>query len=110
MNKIAGLTKYKQSVVSNVIALVAAEFSVQEKDLFTKSRAIRYSTPRSVAVGILRKFYGIQYQILADYFGYVSHGSVAHAVKSVDDKINTDPDIKRIVQNILHNVKQLKID
>jgi chromosomal replication initiation ATPase DnaA len=110
MNKIAGLTKHKQSVVSNVIALVAAEFSVQEKDLFTKSRAIRYSTPRSVAVGILRKFYGIQYQILADYFGYVSHGSVAHAVKSVDDKINTDPDIKQIVQNILHNVKQLKID
>ena len=109
MNKIAGLTKYKQAVIDKVVSLVAGEFSVEEGDLFKKSRASRYSIPRSVAVGILRKFYGIQQQILADYFGYVSHSSVSHAVQSVEKKINIEPELKKIVENILYNVKQLEI-
>ena len=109
MNKIAGLTKYKQSVVSNVIALVAGEFSIEEEELFKKSRAYRYSIPRSVAVGILRKFYGIQYQILADYFGYRSHSSICYAVLLVDKKINTEPDLRKIIERILYNIKQLEI-
>lgn len=110
MNKIAGLTSYKQSIIKKVVSLVAGEFSVEEEDLFKKSRANRYSIPRAVAVGILRKFYGIQQQILADYFGYVSHSSVAHAVQSVEKKINNEPEVKKIVENILYNVKQLEIN
>jgi len=108
-NKIKGLTKYKQSVVEKVCSLVADEFSVDEEDLFKKSRAFRYSTPRSVAAGLLRVNYGIQYQILADYFGYVSHSSIIHAVKSVDQKIKTDPEIRSIIRNILQSVaKEIK--
>jgi len=110
MNKIAGLTNYKQTIIDKVVSLVAREFSVEDEDLFKKSRASRYSIPRSIAVGILRKFYGIQQQILADYFGYVSHSSVAHAVQSVEKKINIEPEIKKIVESILYNVKQLEIE
>jgi len=110
MNKIAGLTKYKQTIIDKVVSLVAGEFSVEDEDLFKKSRAYRYSIPRAVAVGILRKFYGIQQQILADYFGYTSHSSVGHAVLLVDKKINTEPDLKKIVENILYNIKQLEIN
>ena len=110
MNKIAGLTNYKQAIIDKVVSLVAGEFSVEDEDLFKKSRASRYSIPRSVAVGILRKFYGIQQQILADYFGYASHSSVAHAVQSVEKRINIETELKKIVENILYNVKQLEIE
>lgn len=107
--QIKGLTKYKRDIIEKVCSLVAEEFSVDEEDLFKKSRAFRYSTPRSVAAGLLRVNYGIQYQILADYFGYVSHSSIIHAVKSVDRKIKTDREMRSIIRNILINVsKEIK--
>tara|TARA_R100000654_G_scaffold6209_6_gene16490 strand:- start:601 stop:954 length:354 start_codon:yes stop_codon:yes gene_type:complete len=107
--KIKGLTKYKQNVVGKVCSLVADEFSIYEDDLFKKSRAYQYSIPRSVAVVLLRKNYGIQHQIIADYFGYSSHSSVPHAVRAIDRKINTDPELRSIIRNILNNVdKEIK--
>ena len=107
--QIKGLTKYKQAIIEKVCSLVADEFSIDEEDLFKKSRAFRYCTPRSVAAGLLRVNYGIQYQILADYFGYVSHSSIIHAVKSVDRKIKTDREMRSIIRNILENVsKEIK--
>ena len=108
-NKIKGLTRYKQAIVEKVCSLVADEFSIYEEDLFKKSRAYQYSVPRSIAVGLLRRNYGIQHQIIADYFGYSSHSSVPHAVRSIDRKINTDPELRSIIRNIVNNVaKEIK--
>ena len=101
---IKGLTSYKRNIVEKVCELVAAEFSIDEDDLFEKSRAYQYSVPRSIAVALLHKSFGIQQQILADYFGYVSHSSVPHAVRSLDRRINTEPELRFIIQNILKNV------
>jgi chromosomal replication initiation ATPase DnaA len=102
--QIKGLTKYKRNIVEKVCSLVASEFSIDEQDLFEKSRACQYSVPRSIAVALLHKSFGIQQQILADYFGYVSHSSVPHAVRSLDRRINTEPELRLIIQNILKNV------
>ncbi len=108
-NKIKGLTKYKQAIIEKVCSLVADEFSIYNDDLFKKSRACQYSVPRSVAAALLHKNYGIQQQIIADYFGYVSHSSVPHAVKSLDRRINTEPELRFIIRNILKNVtKEIK--
>ena len=101
---IKGLTSYKRNIVEKVCELVAAEFAIDEDDLFEKSRAYQYSVPRSVAASLLHKSFGIQQQILADYFGYVSHSSVPHAVRSLDRRINTEPELRFIIQNILKNV------
>ena len=102
--QIKGLTSYKRNIVEKVCALVASEFSIEEDDLFVKSRACQYSVPRSIAASLLHKSFGIQQQILADYFGYVSHSSVPHAVRSLDRRINTEPELRYIIQNILRNV------
>jgi len=102
--QIKGLTSYKRNIVEKVCSLVASEFSIDEQDLFEKSRACQYSVPRSIAVALLHKSFGIQQQILADYFGYVSHSSVPHAVRSLDRRINTEPELRLIIQNILKNV------
>jgi chromosomal replication initiation ATPase DnaA len=104
--QIKGLTRYKRDIVEKVCSLVAAEFSIYEDDLFKKSRACQYSIPRSVAAALLHKNYGIQQQIIADYFGYVSHSSVPHAVRSLDRKINTDPEMRFIIKNILKSVSR----
>ena len=102
--QIKGLTSYKRNIVEKVCSLVSSEFSIDEQDLFEKSRACQYSVPRSIAVALLHKSFGIQQQILADYFGYVSHSSVPHAVRSLDRRINTEPELRLIIQNILKNV------
>ena len=104
--QINGVTSYKRNIVEKVCALVAAEFSIDEDDLFEKSRACQYSVPRSIAVALLHKSFGIQQQILADYFGYVSHSSVPHAVKMLDRRINTEPELRFVIQNILRNVAE----
>lgn len=104
--QIKGLTKYKRDIVEKVCSLVADEFSIDGGDLFEKSRACQYSVPRSVAAALLHKNYGIQQQILADYFGYVSHSSVPHAVRSLDRRINTDYEMRFIIKNILKNVSR----
>ena len=102
--QIKGLTSYKRNIVEKVCSLVSSEFSIDEQDLFEKSRACQYSVPRSISVALLHKSFGIQQQILADYFGYVSHSSVPHAVRSLDRRINTEPELRLIIQNILKNV------
>ena len=101
---IKGLTSYKRNIVEKVCSLVADEFSIETEDLFEKSRACQYSVPRSIAAALLHQSFGIQQQMLADYFGYVSHSSVPHAVKMLDRRINTDPELRSIIQNILKNV------
>ena len=102
---IKGLTKHKRAIVDQVCSLIAEEFAIDREDLFKKSRASRYSIPRSVAAGILRLHYGIQHQVIADYFGYASHSSVAHAVRSVDNKMKTNPELVPIIQSIVKSVK-----
>ena len=104
--KIAGLTQYKQKVINLVTKLVAAEFSINEKELFVKSRATKHSIPRKVAAGILRKVYNIQYQMIADYYGYRSHASVGYAVRSLDKALVEDVEISQIITNVMKNVKK----
>jgi chromosomal replication initiation ATPase DnaA len=108
-NKIKGLTKYKRDIIEKVCSLISDEFSIEIDDLFEISRAYQYSVPRSVAAALLHKNFGIPQQTIADYFGYVSHSSVPHAVRSIDRKINTDPDLRSIIRNILQSVaKEIK--
>ena len=104
--KIAGLTRYKQAILDKVVELVAGEFSIYTEDLFRKSKANCYSTPRGVAVGLLRTKYGFGHQLLSDYFGYKSHTSTIYAAKKIDAQLKSDPELQSIVVNIINNISK----
>ena len=59
-----------------------------------------------VATAILRSAYGIQYQAIAEYFGYKSHASVGHAVKDLEARMAGDKDLADIVKSIISKINE----
>lgn len=107
IEKIRGVTAYKKNVILGVTKLVCSEYSIKYEDIFTKSRAYIYSVPRMVAVGLLRNVFHINDRTLSDYFGFVSHSSIYHASKSLDERVKTDPEIAVVVASVLKQFKTL---
>lgn len=103
--QVKGLTRQRNNILQKVVDLTCSEFAIEHEDIFKRSRAVAYSTPRTVAVSILRDVFKFPHQILADYFGYRNHSSVTRA--DLDRFVKNDPYIADSVTYILKEVKSL---
>lgn len=72
-----------QTLVENILHLVAEYYEVQESSILYGNRERRYSEPRHVAMYCLYQFAVMNYLSLARMFGKKSHRTVMYAVEKV---------------------------
>ena len=105
--RIKGMTLYKQNILERVNELVCEQYAMPLKEIRTRNRALRYSIPRLVAIGILRNVFGFTYSSLTSYYNYASTCSVQWARKELDKRMAEDPEIASVVKEVLKQVKPL---
>lgn len=79
---------------------VATHFGVRPSEMVSKTRTKSVSFPRHVAMFLCRKHTTLSYPEIGGQFGGRDHSSVIHAANVVAGKIQSDQEIRKVVQEI----------
>ena len=82
-----------------VEALVVDYYEVKAEVLYSKKRDRHFLTPRHVSMFLMRKYTAYSLKDIGKRF-HRDHTSVMHAVKKVEDLMETDESMRRDVQLI----------
>jgi len=92
--------------IEDVIEVVCSYFEIKRTDLLGSSRLKKFSGPRHIAQYLARKHTTLSYPEIAQKFGGRDHTSILHAVRKIDDALNTDENLRNLVGYLTRKVKQ----
>lgn len=91
--------------IEDIIEVVCSYFEIKRTDLLGSSRLKKFSTPRHIAQFMSRKQTTLSYPEIALKFGGRDHTSILHAVRKIDDAMNTDENLRNLVGYLTRKVK-----
>ena len=89
-----------QYTVESIQAAVGKHFQIKAHELKAVTRARSIALPRQIAMYLIRKYTGIGFKEIGQYFGGKDHSTVVHACSKVEKKMVTDPNLKGVVEAI----------
>ena len=96
----------KTLTIGQVIKIIADFYSIDEKNLFKKTRKKEIVKPRQIAMYLLREDLNTSYPYIGQKFGQRDHTTVIHAYRKISEVIKTDEKIKQEIndiRNLLYN-------
>ncbi len=94
-------TKRNASVsVEDVMSLVTAEFTVSQRELTGKGRKQTVSTPRQIAMHLIRKHTDLSLEEIGKLFGNRDHTTVLYGVQRVQDRKGDDKAFRQLVDKL----------
>jgi chromosomal replication initiator protein len=96
----------KTLTMGQVIKIIAGFYSIEEKNLFKKTRKKEIVKPRQIAMYLLREDLNISYPYIGQKFGQRDHTTVIHAYRKIDEVIKKDERLKQEIndiRNLLYN-------
>lgn len=95
------ITKPKAKVsISDIKGAVAVHFKLKVSEIVSKRRTRNLSFPRHIAMYLCRKHTTASYPEIGQNFGGRDHSSVIHAANVVQNKLNEDKEIGKILVDI----------
>lgn len=85
---------------SLIIDVVAEHFNIAKEDITSKKRNSEYVIPRQIIMYLCRHMTDATYQMIAAYLGKKDHTTVIHGVEKIEEKIQTDEDIRNKIETI----------
>ncbi|MGK5083630.1 chromosomal replication initiator protein DnaA [Bdellovibrionota bacterium FG-1] len=79
---------------------VAKHFHIRVQDLKSTSRARTVALPRQIAMFLARKYTGLGYREIGQYFGGKDHSTVMHGCKKIEEEFETEEDVRELVEGI----------
>ncbi len=86
--------------LGQITKVVAKVFSVTVADLKSQGRLQGLVLPRQLAMFAAREWAGQAYSVIGKYFHRRSHSTIVHACQRVTDRLETDTDFRRIVEEV----------
>jgi len=86
--------------VEQVQRLVAESFQLRPEELTWRGRTGRLRIPRQIAMYLARKGTNATYAEIAAGFGGRDHSTVMHAVRSVEVRLEAEPEFKGLVEGL----------
>ena len=93
--------KIKNITVEDIQKTVCEKYACTMQELLSKDRPQSIVTPRQVAMYIARKFTQKGLHEIAKQFDK-SHATILHGVKSIEKRLDVEPELKQSVDEILH--------
>ncbi len=96
----------KTLTIGQVIKIIADFYSIDEKNLFKKTRKKEIVKPRQIAMYLLREDLNTSYPYIGQKFGQRDHTTVIHAYRKINEAIKTDEKLKQEIsdiRNLLYN-------
>ncbi len=85
--------------------IVSDYFNVSTADLKSKKRTKAVTTPRQIAMFILRELTEYSTTEIGYEFGGRDHTTVMHACQRIESRMKTDPTLEPTINNIIRTVK-----
>ena len=89
--------------ISDIQRSVAEEFHIKMSDLSGRRRTANIAHPRQVAMYLARKHTQCSLQDIGAAFGGRDHGTVIHAAKTIEEKLQNDPELNEIINRLAHS-------
>jgi chromosomal replication initiator protein len=87
---------------------VAKEWRVTPEGLRSKSRTKQLTTPRQVAMYLIRELLGVQLVEIGEAFGGRDHSTVIHSLEKVEETLEGDADFRRRVSRLRTALENLR--
>ena len=100
LEKHVGQRKVNQIDVQNIIKTVCRTLKVKEKDVLGKGRSMEVALARQVCMFITKEKTNMSLANIGKQIGGRDHSTVIHAHKNIKEKMNSDIELKNIVDNI----------
>ncbi len=88
----------------SIINAVCSYFNVKQQELKSKNRSRIISYPRQVAMYLLREKLNLSLQDIANIFGGRNHSTVLHSIKEIQNKLQSDTELKSIINTLTRNI------
>jgi len=86
--------------VETIQAAVAKNFGIRVNDLKSSNRTKRVAAPRQIAMYLIRKYTGLGFFDIGQYFGGKDHTTVMYACNKIEEELETKRDIRESVEAI----------
>lgn len=91
--------------VDGIQRKVAESFDLRLSDMSSKRRPNNIAVPRMIAMYLSRKMTSNSLQEIGDAFGGRDHGTVLHAVKTIEAKLSSDPNLRQQVHLVTQQIE-----
>jgi chromosomal replication initiator protein len=90
--------------IEDIVRVVADYFKLLPEDLMGDSRRADIVLARQIAMYIAKKYFKMTYQYIGTYFQNRIHTTVMHAVEKIEKEMETDKQLKRDINALLHDM------
>ena len=97
----------KHVSIQDILDAITTYYDVKLTDLLSKRRHKSITVPRQVGMWLARKNTRFSLEEIGGYFGGRDHTTVMHAIKSIDQKRDSDNQFLRDVEQIEGNLSNL---
>jgi chromosomal replication initiator protein len=91
----------RRVTIDSVVRCVAERYSLQPSQLKQKTNAHEISRPRQVAMYLAKELTGASLPEIGRAFGGKHHTTVLHSIRRVEELRREDPDINKLIHNII---------
>ena len=95
----------KRVEIQTIIHAVTEFYGVKLTDLQSKRRQRSIALPRQVCMYLARRNTRLSLEEIGGYFGGRDHTTVMHAVRTVEDKRQPDPEFNKVVATLESQVQ-----
>ncbi len=89
-----------QVTLQKIIDAVTAFYNVKLSDLQSRRRHKSVTEPRQVCMWLARKHTRFSLEEIGGHFGGRDHTTVMHSIRTVDGRSDTEPDYRRMVEQL----------
>ena len=97
-------TSSKRVTIPLIQQAVAEFFNIEIDDLKAQRRTKNITLPRQIAMYLVRELTDYSLPKIGEEFGGRDHTTVIHAYEKIQDLIKTDPEVDRIIKNLIHKL------
>ncbi len=83
-----------------VLEIICDYFNLRQSDLRGSTRLAKIVLPRQIAMYLLRKDLGLQYENIAEFLGGRDHSTVIHGVEKIDSNVEKSDKVRGLVEDI----------
>ncbi len=92
-------------LIEKIIDEVSRTYGVSVADIKSRKHDAKFTTPRHIAMYVIREMTELTNQKIADYFGLNDHTSVLYAVRKIKNEREKNYTMKTIIFDIIKNVQ-----
>ena len=86
--------------IESIQTIVAKHYHIKNNDLKSTARSRSVALPRQIAMYLIRKYTGVGFKEIGQYFGGKDHTTILHAFNKIENGIESDPEIREAVEAI----------